>query len=140
MGKQHRREKNDVCFFFPHYFCCPSKKRDFFRRRRPVYNTTKKTTWLSMLLSCPYTSLYTLWPHCHTLPPTQWHPSRRRPPGGTFHGWGGEGAPENGPWRGYYKQHSCEVSGQTDQNSSRYGPLLVGNCIGISKEPKTCFA
>ena len=39
----------------------------------------------------PYTSLYTLWPHCHTLPPHRRHtppphsgtPPRRRPPGGT---------------------------------------------------------
>ena len=49
-------------------------------------------------------------------------------------------APKKGPLRGYYIQHSCEVSDQTDQTSSRYSPLLVANYIGISKESKTRFA
>ena len=34
-------------------------------------------------------------------------------------------APEKGPLRGSYKQHSCEVSGHTDANSSRYSPFWL---------------
>ena len=34
------------------------------------------------------------------------------------------GGAKKGPIRGSYKQHSCEISGQTDQNSSRYSPFF----------------
>ena len=56
--------------------------------------------------------------------------------------------PKKGPLRRYCKQHSCEVSGQTDQNSSRYRPFLLPITWGyqrnrklflLKKRPKSAF-
>ena len=35
--------------------------------------------------------------------------------------------PEKGPLRGFANQHSCQISGQTEQNSSRYNTLLLNS-------------